>query len=144
MAKNIDSKAISTMKNSKLDLIQSISEQQQRTEQLQTSLQQLSQTLINFEQLIDKARNLSQKHHAFAQRTADDNSPRIASTLDFDSDKESITPSNTNAHNELYGANTSITSTAMQYRYIEHRNRQTKHRFVFNINQAYRSTSTAS
>lgn len=50
--KNIDSKAISTMKNSKLDLIQSISEQQQRTEQLQTNLQQLSQTLINFEQLI--------------------------------------------------------------------------------------------
>lgn len=53
--KNIDSKAISTMKNSKLDLIQSISEQQQRTEQLQTSLQQLSQTLINFEQLIEQS-----------------------------------------------------------------------------------------
>ena len=55
MEKNIDSKAISTMKNSKLDLIQSISEQQQRTEQLQTSLQQLSQTLINFEQLIEQS-----------------------------------------------------------------------------------------
>lgn len=75
-----------------------------------------------------------QQHHAFTQRTADDNSPRAASTLDFDRDKESITPSNTNAHNELYGANTSITSTAMQYRYIEHQNRHNQHRFVFNIN----------
>jgi hypothetical protein len=43
------------MKNSKLDLIQSISEQQQKAEQLQTSLQQLSQTLINFEQLIEQS-----------------------------------------------------------------------------------------
>jgi len=75
------------------------------------------------------------RHHSFTPSTANDNSPRIASTLDFDSDKESITPSNTNAHNELYGANTSITSTAMQYRYIEHRNRHNQHQFVFNINR---------
>lgn len=81
-----------------------------------------------------KRETYHRRHHAFAQRTADNNSPRIAPTLDFDSDKESITPSNTNAHNELYGANTSITSTAMQYRYIEHRNRHNQHRFVFNIN----------
>ena len=80
-----------------------------------------------------KRETYHRRHHAFAQRTADNNSPRIAPTLDFDSDKESITPSNTNAHNELYGANTSITSTAMQYRYIEHRNRHNQHRFVFNI-----------
>ena len=40
------------MNNSKLALIQSISEQQQKADQLQTSLQQLSQTLSNFEQLI--------------------------------------------------------------------------------------------
>ena len=43
------------MKNSKLDLIQSISEQQQKADHLQTSLQQLSQTLINFEQLIGQS-----------------------------------------------------------------------------------------
>ena len=43
------------MKNSKLDLIQSISEQQQKADQLQTSLQQLSKTLINFEQLIGQS-----------------------------------------------------------------------------------------
>ena len=82
-----------------------------------------------------KRETYHRRHHAFAQRTADNNSPRIAPTLDFDSDKESITPSNTNAHNELYGANTSITSTAMQYRYIEHRNRHNQHQFVFNINR---------
>lgn len=76
-----------------------------------------------------------QQHHAFTPSTANDNSPRIASTLDFERDRESITPSNTNAHNELYGANTSITSTAMQYRYIEHRNRHNQHQFVFNINR---------
>jgi len=75
-----------------------------------------------------------QKHHAFTPSTADDRSPRIASTLDFDRDRESITPSNTNAHNELHGANTSITSTAIEYRYIEHQNRHNQHRFVFNIN----------
>ena len=43
------------MKNSKLDLIQSISEQQQKADHLQTSLQQLSQTLSNFEQLIGQS-----------------------------------------------------------------------------------------
>ena len=75
-----------------------------------------------------------QQHHAFAQSTADDNSYRIASTLDFERDRESITPGDKNTHHELYRANTSITSTAIQYRYIEHRNRQNPHRFVFNIN----------
>lgn len=82
-----------------------------------------------------KRETYHRRHHSFTPSTANDNSPRIASTLDFDSDKESITPSNTNAHNELYGANTSITSTAMQYRYIEHRNRHNQHQFVFNINR---------
>ncbi|SSW81837.1 Uncharacterised protein [Klebsiella pneumoniae] len=43
------------MNNSKLNLIQSMSEQQQKASQLQTSLQQLSQTLINFEQLIEQS-----------------------------------------------------------------------------------------
>ena len=43
------------MNNSKLDFIHSVSEQQQKAEQLQMSLRQLSQTLINFEQLIGKS-----------------------------------------------------------------------------------------
>ena len=75
-----------------------------------------------------------QQHHAFTQRTADVNSARIASKLDFERDRESITPCDKNAHNELHGANTSITSTTIEYRYIEHRNRHNQHRFVFNIN----------
>jgi hypothetical protein len=93
------------MKNSKLDLIQSISEQQQQADQLQTSLQQLSQTLINFEQLIEQSEKPITTALSFARSTADDNSPRIAYKLDFDRDRESITPSHKNAHNELYGAN---------------------------------------
>jgi hypothetical protein len=43
------------MNNSKLDFIQSVSEQKQKADQLQTSLQQLSLTLINFEQLIGQS-----------------------------------------------------------------------------------------
>ncbi len=74
------------------------------------------------------------KYHAFTPSSADVNSARIASKLDFERDRESITPCDKNAHNELHGANTSITSTTIEYRYIEHRNRQNQHRFVFNIN----------
>ena len=43
------------MSNSKLDFIQSVSEQQQKAEKLQVTLQQLSQTLINFEKLIEQS-----------------------------------------------------------------------------------------
>jgi len=82
-----------------------------------------------------KRETYHRRHHSFTPSTANDNSPRIASTLDFERDRESITPIHQNAHNELYGANTSITSTAMQYRYIEHRNRHNQHQFVFNINR---------
>ena len=81
-----------------------------------------------------KRETYHRRHHSFTPSTANDNSPRIASTLDFERDRESITPIHQNAHNELYGANTSITSTAIEYRYIEHRNRHNQHQFVFNIN----------
>ena len=43
------------MNNSKLDFIHSVSEQQQKAEQLQMSLQQLSDRLINFEKLIEQS-----------------------------------------------------------------------------------------
>lgn len=43
------------MNNSKLDFIYSVSEQQQKAEKLQVTLQQLSQTLINFEKLIEQS-----------------------------------------------------------------------------------------
>ena len=82
-----------------------------------------------------KRETYHRRHHAFTPSTANDNSARIASKLDFERDRESITPCDKNAHNELHGANTSITSTAIEYRYIEHRNRQNQHRFVFNIHR---------
>ena len=53
--KHTDSEVIFIMNNSKLDFIQSVSEQQQKAEKLQMSLQQLSQTLINFEKLIEQS-----------------------------------------------------------------------------------------
>ena len=43
------------MNNSKLDFSQSVYEQQQKAEQLQMSLQQLSDRLINFEKLIEQS-----------------------------------------------------------------------------------------
>ena len=55
MAKNIDFQAIFIMNNSKLTLIQSISEQQQKADQLQQSLQQLSETLKTFEMTIEQS-----------------------------------------------------------------------------------------
>ena len=55
MAKNIDFQATFIMNNSKLTLIQSISEQQQKADQLQQSLQQLSETLKTFEMTIEQS-----------------------------------------------------------------------------------------
>ena len=81
-----------------------------------------------------KRETYHRRHHAFAQRTADNNSPRISPTLDFERNRESIAPSHKNAHNELHEANTSIKSTAIEYRYIEHRNRHNQHQFILNIN----------
>lgn len=82
-----------------------------------------------------KRETYHRRHHAFAQRTADNNSPRIAPTLDFERNRESIAPSHKNAHNELHEANTSIKRTAIEYQYIEHQNRHNQHQFVFNINR---------
>ena len=55
MAKNIDFQAIFIMNNSKLDFIQSVSEQKQKADQLQVSLQQLSETLKTFEMTIEQS-----------------------------------------------------------------------------------------
>ena len=55
MAKNIDFQAIFIMNNSKLDFIQSVSEQKQKADQLQTSLHRLSETLKEFEMTIEQS-----------------------------------------------------------------------------------------
>lgn len=77
-----------------------------------------------------------QQHHAFTPSTANDNSPRIASTLDFERDRESITSVDKNAHNELYAANRRIDNPASEYRYIGNIKSEIEHRFVFNINSS--------
>jgi hypothetical protein len=53
--KNIDFQAIFIMNNSKLDFIQSVSEQKQKADQLQTSLHRLSETLKAFEMTIEQS-----------------------------------------------------------------------------------------
>lgn len=81
-----------------------------------------------------KRETYNRQHYAFTQSTEDDNSPRIASKLDFDRDRESITPSNKNAHRELYGANRGTSSKIIEYRYCGNFESEIEHRFVFNVN----------
>ena len=76
----------------------------------------------------------NQQHYAFAQSTTDDNSPRIAPKLDFDRDREPITPSNKDDNRELYGANRSTPSKTSEYRYCGNIKSEIEHRFVFNLN----------
>lgn len=75
----------------------------------------------------------NQQHYAFTASTADDNSPRITNKLDFDRDRESITPSNKNANSELYGANRATSRKTSEYKYCGHRESEIEHRFVFNL-----------
>ena len=77
-----------------------------------------------------------QQHHAFAQSTADDNSYRIASKLDFDPDRESITPSPKRNNSELQSANRRTNDSASEYRYCGNIKSEIEHRFVFNINSS--------
>ena len=73
------------------------------------------------------------KQHAFAGSTADDNSPQIASKLDIDRDKQSITPSSERDDSELQSANRRIVDSASEYRYIGNIKSEIEHRFVFSI-----------
>lgn len=82
----------------------------------------------------------NQQHYALTQSTADDNSPRIAHGLDFDRDREYITPSNKNAHSELYRANRGTPSKTSEYRYFGNLKNEIEHRFIFNLNSG--STET--
>lgn len=102
--------------------------------QLEQYIQRENTNFTDFIHSLIARETYHRRHHAFAQRTADNNSPRISPTLDFERNRESIAPSHKNAHNELHEANTSIKSTAIEYRYIEHRNRHNQHQFILNIN----------
>ena len=74
------------------------------------------------------------KQHTFTASTADDNSPQIASKLDIDRNRQSITPSHKRDDSELQGANRRIIDSASEYRYYGNIKSEIEHRFVFNIN----------
>ena len=74
------------------------------------------------------------KQHAFTASPADDNRPQIASKLDIDRNRQSITPSHKRDDSELQSANRRIVDSASEYRYIGNIKSEIEHRFVFNIN----------
>ena len=74
------------------------------------------------------------KQHAFTGSTANDNSPEIASKLDINRNRQSITPSPERDDSELQSANRRIVDSASEYRYIGNIKSEIEHRFVFNIN----------
>lgn len=73
------------------------------------------------------------KQHAFTGSTANDNSPQIASKLDINRNRQSITPSPERDDSELQSANRRIVDSASEYRYIENIKSEIEHRFVFSI-----------
>ena len=74
------------------------------------------------------------KQHAFTASPADDNGSQIASKLDIDRNRQSITPSHKRDDSELQSANRRIVDSASEYRYIGNIKSEIEHRFVFNIN----------
>ena len=74
------------------------------------------------------------KQHAFTASTSDDNGPQIASKLDIDRNRQSITPSHKRDDSELQGANRRIVGSASEYRYCGNIKSEIEHRFVFNLN----------
>ena len=73
------------------------------------------------------------KQHAFTASPADDNSPQIASKLDIDRNRQSITPSHKRDDSELQSANRRIVDSASEYRYIGNIKSEIEHRFVFSL-----------
>jgi hypothetical protein len=135
MAKNIDFQAIFIMNNSKLDFIQSVSEQKQKADQLQTSLHRLSETLKAFEMTIEQSEEpITQNSMLLQQVQRTTMAPQIASKLDIDRNRQSITPSHKRDDSELQSANRRIVDSASEYRYIGNIKSEIEHRFVFNIN----------
>ena len=73
------------------------------------------------------------KQHAFTGSTANDNSPQIASKLDINRNRQSITPSPERDDSELQSANRRIVDSASEYRYIGNIKSEIEHRFVFSL-----------
>lgn len=73
------------------------------------------------------------KQHAFTASPADDNGPQITSKLDFDRNRQYITPSHKRDDSELQGANRRIVDSASEYRYYGNIKSEIEHRFVFSL-----------
>ena len=73
------------------------------------------------------------KQHAFTASTSDDNGPQIASKLDIDRNRQSITPSYKRGDSELQGANRRIVDSASEYKYIGNIKGELEHRFVLSL-----------
>ena len=73
------------------------------------------------------------KQHAFTGSTANNNSPQIASKLDINRNRQSITPSPERDDSELQSANRRIVDSASEYRYIGNIKSEIEHRFVFSL-----------
>ena len=73
------------------------------------------------------------KQHAFTASPADNNSPQIASKLDIERNRQSITPSHKRDDSELQGANRRIVGSASEYRYCGNIKSEIEHRFVFSL-----------
>ena len=73
------------------------------------------------------------KQHAFTASPADDNGSQIASKLDIDRNRQSITPSHKRDDSELQGANRRIVDSASEYRYYGNIKSEIEHRFVFSL-----------
>ena len=80
-----------------------------------------------------KRASYNSKQHTFTASTADDNSPQIASKLDIDRNRQSITPSHKRDDSELQGANRRIVGSASEYRYCGNIKSEIEHRFVFSL-----------
>ncbi len=98
---------------------------------------ELAQTIRDAESLRDDYRTkraaYHSKQHAFAGSTADDNSHQIASKLDIDRNRQSITPSPERDDSELQIANRRIVDSASEYRYCGNIKSEIEHRFVFSL-----------
>ena len=80
-----------------------------------------------------KRASYNSKQHTFTASTADDNSPQIASKLDIDRNRQSITPSYKRGDSELQGANRRIVDSASEYKYIGNIKGELEHRFVLSL-----------
>ena len=132
------------MNNSKLDFIQSVSEQQQKADQLQNSLNKLSETLKAFEMTIEQSESLSSKQHPFTASPADDNGPQIAPKLDIDRNRQSIAASPERDDSELQSSNRRIVNSVSKYRYCGNLKREIEHRFVFSLTSKHPSDNKPS